>query len=187
MYVDWDLPICYHIRTRYYICILSEWNKLSLRDLYIPRIGEPMVMCGMMHYYHTFLFSLKCIFQLYSLVFPVSWHGYRYIAILCIGQLHPITVYRTVFGCALSWCGVSLCVPFTNSLVEGHYYRDFYGHSIHWTTVLGFFGLTTCLLHVGALFWKSRLKWYWVCKCDIVENNFFIVLIMFTYNALFFT
>ena len=24
-------------------------------------------------------------------------------------------------------------------------------------------------------FWKSSLKWYYVCKCDIKENSFFIV------------
>ena len=33
-------------------------------------------------------------------------------------QLHPITVYRTAFGCALFWCWVSLCFPFTNSMVS---------------------------------------------------------------------
>ena len=36
---------------------------------------------------------------------------------LCIGQLHPTTVYRTGLVCALFWCCVSLCVPFTNSLI----------------------------------------------------------------------
>ena len=37
---------------------------------------------------------------------------------LCISQLHPITVYVTVFGCALFWYWVSLCVPFTISLMN---------------------------------------------------------------------
>ena len=35
-------------------------------------------------------------------------------------------------------------------------------------------GLTKCLLCVGLPFYKSRLKWFWVCKIDIMENNFFI-------------
>ena len=37
---------------------------------------------------------------------------------LCIGQLRPITVLGRVFGCELFWCWVSLCTPFTISLIE---------------------------------------------------------------------
>ena len=36
-------------------------------------------------------------------------------------------------------------------------------------------GLTACPLHVGPFFWKTRLKWYKVCKFDIKENIFFII------------
>ena len=43
---------------------------------------------------------------------------YRYHVIRCMGQLHPITVYRTILWCALFWYWVSSCVPFTNSLIE---------------------------------------------------------------------
>ena len=37
---------------------------------------------------------------------------------LCIGQLHPITVYRAVLGGMCCSGAVSICVPFTISLIE---------------------------------------------------------------------
>ena len=41
---------------------------------------------------------------------------------VCVGQLHPITVYRIVFlGCALFWCWVPLCVSFIISVI-GFYF-----------------------------------------------------------------
>ena len=40
---------------------------------------------------------------------------------MCMGQLHPIPVYRAVFACELFWCRVSLCAPFTISLVECYF------------------------------------------------------------------
>ena len=46
------------------------------------------------------------------------WHLY-------IGQQYPITVYRTVFGCALFWCWVSLGPPVTISLIELYFIMIF--------------------------------------------------------------
>ena len=40
---------------------------------------------------------------------------------LCIGQLHPIIVYRIVFGYALFWCWVSLFVPFVIPMIKFYY------------------------------------------------------------------
>ena len=40
---------------------------------------------------------------------------------LSLGRLHHIIFYRTVLGCALFWCWVSLCVPFTNSLIQVYF------------------------------------------------------------------
>ena len=42
-------------------------------------------------------------------------YGYRYHMTLCIGQLHPIMVYRTVLGCVLLWYWILLVlfiIPF---------------------------------------------------------------------------
>ena len=62
---------------------------------------------------------------------------------LYISQLHPITVYRTGFGCALFWSWMSLCLPSINFLIE------FYFIAII-VTILGFLSpsfllWTTCL------------------------------------------
>ena len=51
---------------------------------------------------------------------------------LFIGQLHPITVYMTVFECVLFWCWVSLCFHFTNSLRKFYFTMiivDIYTHT----------------------------------------------------------
>ena len=142
------------------------------------------------------------------------------------------------FGCALFWCWVSLCVPFTNSLTACYsiiiqlllgclcprlfilFYTFWLSETSFATTQLPvcfcprIFSLNIVLYMIpsdsfmscldsllgcstgevqalqlivlavfGALdyvcwstFWKSGLKWLWVCKFDIMENNFFIVL-----------
>ena len=74
----------------------------------MPKVGVAMLVYWMIWYCYCFLSGFKCTFQLYSSVFSISWYRYRYHVTLYIGQQHPITVYRTVFGCALFWCWVSL-------------------------------------------------------------------------------
>ena len=71
--------------------------------------------------YCYLLLDFKCIFQLYSSGFSVSWYGYRYHVPLCIGQLHPSQSIGVVLGYVLFWCWVSLGVHFTNSLIEFYF------------------------------------------------------------------
>ena len=40
---------------------------------------------------------------------------------LCSGQLHIITLYKTVLGFALFWCWVTLRDPLTNSFIECYF------------------------------------------------------------------
>ena len=120
-----EYSIYHHIHTMYYTCncILDNRNKLFLWAIYMLRDGVAMTVCWMLWYSYSFLPGFKCIFQLYSSRFYISWYGYRYHVTLCIGQLHPITVYKTVFVCALFWCWVSSCIPFTNSLIEFYFIK----------------------------------------------------------------
>ena len=64
--------IYYYIHNMYYSCILSNWNKLVLGDIYIPRVDEAMTVCRMIWYCHSFLPVFKCIFQLYKSGFYIS-------------------------------------------------------------------------------------------------------------------
>ena len=78
---------------------------------------------------------------------------------LCIGQLHPITVYRTGFGCARLWCWVSLCGPFTSFLI-GFYFI------VIFMTIVTFIGICTAILvALNYTFRLSVTKWFWFCKC----------------------
>ena len=49
---------------------------------------------------------------------------------------HPITVYRTVLGCALFWCWVLLGTPVTISLIEFYFIMTFI---IIVVTIIGIF------------------------------------------------
>ena len=64
--------ICYYTYTMYYSCILSNQNKLFLRDIYIPRVGVAMTVFWMIWYCYSFLPGFKCIFQLCSSWFAIS-------------------------------------------------------------------------------------------------------------------
>ena len=65
-------PIYYYTHTMYHSCILSDWNRLFLRHIYIPRVGVAMTGCRVIpHYYYSFLLGVKCIFQLYSSGFSI--------------------------------------------------------------------------------------------------------------------
>ena len=91
-----DSIYCY-IHAIRYSCIQSNWNEPFVRDIYIPRVGVAMTVCWMIRYCYSFLPGFKCIFQKYSSGFSISQYGYKCHVTLCIGQLHPITVYMTVF------------------------------------------------------------------------------------------
>ena len=84
-----------------------------------------MLVYWMIWYCYCFLPGFKCIFQLYSSIFSISWYGYRYHVTFYIGQQHPITVCRTVFGYALFWRWVSLGAPVTISLIEFYFIMTF--------------------------------------------------------------
>ena len=109
--------------------ILSDWNKLFLKGIYISRVSVTMAVCRMVRYsyFYHFLIGFKCIFQLYISVSSILWYGYRYHMDIhtmwhcALVSCTPSPSIGLVFGCALSWCSVSLCVPFINSLVEWHF------------------------------------------------------------------
>ena len=99
-----------------------------------------MAVCRMVRYsylYH-FLVGFKCIFQLYISVSSILWYGYRYhmdihtVWHCALLSCTPSPSIGLVFGCALSWCSVSLCVPYINSLVEWHFI-------IMFATIIGIF------------------------------------------------
>ena len=94
----------------YHHCILSDWNKSHIH-------GVAMTVCWMIWYCYSVLLGFKCIFQLYRSRLSVSWYGYGYHVTLCNGQFRPITVCRSGFWFCAVRCWVSLCVPFTNSLI----------------------------------------------------------------------
>ena len=48
--------------TMYHSCIL---NKLFLRDIYIPRVGVDITLCGRICNCYSYLPGFNCIFQLY--------------------------------------------------------------------------------------------------------------------------
>ena len=137
--------IFYYILTMYYSRIQSDWNE-SYKNIYIPTVGVAMTVCWMKWYWYcyTFLIGFKCIFHLCSSLLLVLWYGYRNHVGLFIGHLHPITVYRTVFGCVF-WCWVSLGIHFTLSFIECYFIMMgvavigiLYGHILHLNHVVWF-------------------------------------------------
>ena len=95
----WSIYLLYYcMHIIHYSCILSDWNKLFLREIYIPRLGVTLAVCRMIRYCYSFLLGFKCMFQLNSSGFSILWYGYKYHATLSNGPLHPITFfYRTRF------------------------------------------------------------------------------------------
>ena len=49
-----------------YSCVLNNWNKLFLRDIYIRRVYVAVTVCWMIWYCYSSLLGLKFIFHLYS-------------------------------------------------------------------------------------------------------------------------
>ena len=72
----WSVYSIYYIKTVNYSCILSNWNKLFLRDIHTKSwCGH----AGVLDDLTLLLFpGFKCTFQLYSSVFSILWYGHRY-------------------------------------------------------------------------------------------------------------
>ena len=85
-----------------------------------------MLVFWMIWYCYCFLSGFKWTFQLYSSAFSISWYGDKCHVPLCIGQQHPITVYRTGFG---------VCVVLVLSVIRYSWYyildRILFHHDFH--------------------------------------------------------
>ena len=86
---------------------------------------------------------------LYSSGFSISWYGYTYHVILCIGQLHRITVYRTGFlVCTAVVLRVIMC--FFLLIIEGvlfhHDSCDYYWDFMAILYILNMFQLSVVVL-----------------------------------------
>ena len=100
--------------------------KLFLRDMYKPRVGRvTMTVYRIIRCYYSFLVGLKCIFRLYSsgslyynMDIGTMWH-------CALVSRTPSQSIGLFFRCALFWCWVPLCVPFTNSLIVCHFIMMF--------------------------------------------------------------
>ena len=91
----------------------------------------------------------NCIFQLYISGFSVLLHGSRYHVTLCIGQFHPITVYRTGFGVSALLLLSVVIYSFYKSLIECFFVtmvatiiEILWSLYSLWTTHLGFLKLS---------------------------------------------
>ena len=80
----------YHHYAYIYIITKSSFKKRAYQKLVWP--------CWCVGWYDTVIVSclVSNVHFSYSSAFSISY-GYRYHMTLCIGQQHPITVYRTVF------------------------------------------------------------------------------------------
>ena len=148
--------IYYHIRTMHYSCILNNRNTLFLRDIYITRVGVAMTVCWMIWYCYYFLPGLTCIFQLYSSGFSLSYYGYRYYVILCIGQLHPITMYMTGFG---------VCFVLVLSVIMWSFYYLLNRVLFHHDSWDCYWNVMAILCNLKNTFRLSVTKYLWFCKC----------------------
>ena len=85
----------------------------------------------------------NCIF-LYPLYYDMDigtmWH-------CALVSCTPARSLGLVFGCALFWCWVSLCVPFTNFMVEWH-----------------FIMMGATIIGILWLFWTTQLGFLWLCS-----------------------
>ena len=136
----WPVYSMYYIHTctTHYSYILSNSNKLFLRDIHTKSwCGHAGVLDDLILLLFPVWFQVY--FQLCSTVFSILWYGYRCHVVLYIGQHHPITVYRTGFGvCVALVLGVirCSCYCFLDGILFYHdfhhdigdYHWDFYGH-----------------------------------------------------------
>ena len=75
--------IYYHIHITYYRCILIKWNKLFLRDIYLPRVCVALTVYRMIRYCYCVLSCLVsiayycCVVQnslYYNMDIGTIWH-----------------------------------------------------------------------------------------------------------------
>ena len=100
-------PVYYYVHIMYYRCIWCNWNQLFLRDIYIPRVGVALTSCrdiAKLSFFPAW-FQL-CISISYIILYMDI---YTMWVTLCIGQLYPITVHKTVFLCAVPALSVIMC------------------------------------------------------------------------------
>ena len=70
------------------------------KGIYKPSVVRATTICRIMRYYYLLSLGFSCIIWFYIWM-AILWYGYSFHVTLCIGQLHTITVYRTVCGRAL--------------------------------------------------------------------------------------
>ena len=115
----WSIYSIYnYIHTMYYSCILYNWDKFFLRDIYLAELVWPWRCDG---WYDIVILSslvsnvyFNCIVQdslYHNADIGTMWHC---VFVSCT----PLQSIWLIFVCALFWCWWSLCVPLTNSLIE---------------------------------------------------------------------
>ena len=134
----WSVYSNYNIHTIHYSCIISNLNKLFLKDMHSKswcchtRAFDDSILLLFSVCFHVY-------FQLYSSVFSLYTYEYRYHVALYTGQQHPITVYKSGFGvCVILVLSVIRysCYYFLDIIIFPHdfhhdgcdYHWDFYGH-----------------------------------------------------------
>ena len=125
--------------------VVSGLHKFNLQatidhqgpSMYSGRYTTPMncckmTICWMMWYCYSSLFGFKCLFQLYSSGFSISY-VYRCHVTFCVGQLHPVTIYRAVFfyvRCLGVGCHCMLLLLFLDRVLFHHDICDYYRLSV---------------------------------------------------------
>ena len=119
----WSVYSIYHIPTIYYSVTL---NKISYfkRHTYVKLVW-PLWCVG---WYDTFILCIlvsnvhhNCIIQdslYHAMDIYTMWH-------CSLVRCTPSQSIWLVLGCALLWCWVSLCAPFTISLIEFYFIMIF--------------------------------------------------------------
>ena len=101
----------------YYRCIISIWKKLLPRNIYIPRASGTMAVCWKIWYHSFCLVSsacFNCIVHHSSLYHNMNRRTmWRCASVSYI----PSESKRLVYWWALFWWWMSLCFPFTSSLI----------------------------------------------------------------------
>ena len=158
----WPIFSIYHIHTIYYSCyfscILSNYNKVFLRDIHAK-----------IWYCHDGVLDdtgiLSCLVSIVYFICMVQDFLYHYIDIGTIRRCAlvgstPSQSIGMFFGCALFWCWVSLCASLTISLIEFYLVMIFI---MRFVTTIGIF--ITILFILGCTFRLSLTKKFWFCKC----------------------
>ena len=96
----------------------AHWN-VFFSERCIIRVGVAMTVCRMTRCCNSFLLGLNVYFNCkfryswyYDMDIDTMWH--------CALISWPQSI-ALVLWCALFWCWVSICVPFTNSLIQCYF------------------------------------------------------------------